>query len=246
MNLAQFEQELRQNLDGIDIELDKRRIEQFYKYMELLLKWNENVNLTSIVEPEEIITKHFTDSLTIQKYVEKDATIIDVGTGAGFPGIPLKILREDVEVMLLDSLNKRVNFLEEVINELKLKKIKGVHGRAEELGKEMENREQYAVATSRAVAPLNILLEYMCPFVKIEGRIICMKGPKLIEELEKSERGIKLLGLEIEKIEDSVLPDTNMERKILILKKVEKTSGKYPRTMANIRKAPLWTSSTSN
>ena len=239
MEFKRFEQILSDQIKEIGMKLNQGQAEKFYNYMGLLVEWNGKMNLTAITEPEEVITKHFVDSLTIQGCIEENGSVVDVGTGAGFPGIPLKIMREDVEVTLLDSLNKRIVFLEEMINKLELEKTRGIHGRAEELGRNNEYREKYNVAVSRAVAPLNSLLEYMSPFVIRGGKLICMKGPKLEEELASSEKAIRILGLEIEKIEKSILPNTQIERNVLVLKKVRDISEKYPRKVVNIKKDPL-------
>ena len=170
MEKDEFFYKLQNQAQKIDINLTNKQLNEFYTYMNLLIEWNKNINLTAITEPEEIIKKHFIDSLTISKNIKKDSSIIDVGTGAGFPGIPLKIVREDINVVLLDALNKRLNFLNEVIKENELKNIETVHFRAEEIGKNKKYREKYDIATSRAVAQLNILAEYLLPLVKIGGK----------------------------------------------------------------------------
>jgi len=239
MEIREFKEKLIQNAKMIDVELNEAQIEKLYKYMNLLIEWNQKMNLTSIVDPEEIIVKHFVDSLTIQKYIEKNASVLDVGTGAGFPGIPLKIVREDIKVTLLDSLNKRIIFLDEVIDILELKEVFAIHGRAEEMGRNKEYRERYNTVVSRAVASLSALLEYMSPFVRVGGKLICMKGPKLVEELEESGNAIKTLGLEVEKTEEIVLPNTDMQRNVLTVRKASSTVEKYPRCGTNIRKSPL-------
>jgi len=239
MNLQIFEQKLIENSAKIDIELTSSQIKKFYDYMQLLLEWNEKINLTAIIEPEEVITKHFIDSITIQKHIKENSHIIDVGTGAGFPGVPLKIIREDINVTLLDSLNKRIIFLKEITKKLELEKVQTMHGRAEEMGRDNCYREKYDAVVSRAVASLNSLLEYTSPLVKVNGKIICMKGPKLEEELKQSQNAIGLLGVELDKTEKIILPDTDMERNILILKKIKSTSSKYPRKALNIKKEPL-------
>ena len=201
MEKQEFEQKIKTYADEIEIVLNEQQIHQFYQYMELLLEWNEKINLTAITNPEEIIVKHFIDSLTIAKYVKENARLIDVGTGAGFPGIPLKIIREDIEITLLDSLNKRVNFLNEVIHELKLSKIQAVHSRVEDFAKDKKNRESFDYATSRAVANLSTLSEYLIPLVKIGGNAISMKGSEVDEEMKQSQKAICLLGGKIETIE---------------------------------------------
>ncbi len=200
MNKLEFNNSLIEKADLIKVEISQKQADNFYKYMELLLEWNKKMNLTAITEPEEVILKHFVDSLTIIPYLNEENTILDVGTGAGFPGIPLKILEEDKKFTLLDSLNKRIIFLQNVIDELNLKNIQAVHGRAEEYIR--EKREHYDIATSRAVAKLNVLLEYMIPFVKVGGRCICMKSFEIDEELKDAEKAIEILGGKIEKVDE--------------------------------------------
>ena len=163
-------QELERKAKKMKIELSNQQLEQFYLYMNLLLEWNEKINLTAITDPKEIILKHFIDSITIATYLKNAQSILDIGTGAGFPGIPLAILENSKDFILMDSLNKRIIFLQEVIQKLTLTRVQAIHGRAEELGKEKEHREHYDLVTSRAVAKLNILLEYMLPFIKMGGR----------------------------------------------------------------------------
>ena len=206
--------------------------------MNLLLEWNEKINLTAIIEPREVILKHFVDSLTIAKYIKENEKLIDVGTGAGFPGIPLSIVKENTDIVLLDSLNKRINFLEEIKQNLKLKNITTIHGRAEEFGKNKKEREIYDIATSRAVAPLNILLEYLLPLVKVGGKAICMKGSN-IEEIENAKNALEILGGKIEKIEEITLPNSDIKRNIIIVKKVKNTPSKYPRKPGTPSKEPI-------
>lgn len=239
MEKDEFFYKLQNQAQKIDINLTNKQLNEFYTYMNLLIEWNKNINLTAITEPEEIIKKHFIDSLTISKNIKKDSSIIDVGTGAGFPGIPLKIVREDINVVLLDALNKRLNFLNEVIKENELKNIETVHFRAEEIGKNKKYREKYDIATSRAVAQLNILAEYLLPLVKIGGKCICMKGSNVEEELKNSKKAITLLGGEIEKIEEFILPDSDIKRNVIIIKKVNSTPAKYPRKPGTPAKEPI-------
>ena len=197
------------------------------------------MNLTGITEPKEVILKHFIDSLTILKYINENGSVIDVGTGAGFPGIPLKIVEDSLEITLLDSLNKRINFLNEVIENISLDKTKTIHGRAEDFGQDAAYREKYDVAVSRAVAPLNILLEYMLPFVKVGGKCICMKGSNCDEEIENAKNAIEILGGKIEKTEKFNLPNSDNNRTILVIKKTKKTSVQYPRKAGIPTKNPL-------
>lgn len=232
-----FLKELKNKAQQLNIILEEKQIENFYKYMNLLLEWNQKMNLTAITEPNDVILKHFIDSLTIEKLIDKDKKIIDVGTGAGFPGIPLSIVKEE-DITLLDSLNKRIIFLEEVIDNLELKNIKAVHSRVEEFAKNKKERESYDIATSRAVAPLNVLLEYLLPLVKIGGKCICMKGSN-VEEIEEAKNALKILGGEIEKIEKITLPESDIIRNIIIVKKVKQTPLKYPRKAGTPSKEPI-------
>lgn len=238
MEFEIFSEELENVAKQIEIELTKKQIEKFYNYMNLLLEWNEKINLTAIIEPKEVILKHFVDSLTIAKYIKENEKLIDVGTGAGFPGIPLSIVKENTDIVLLDSLNKRINFLEEIKQNLKLKNITTIHGRAEEFGKNKKEREIYDIATSRAVAPLNILLEYLLPLVKVGGKAICMKGSN-IEEIENAKNALEILGGKIEKIEEITLPNSDIKRNIIIVKKVKNTPSKYPRKPGTPSKEPI-------
>lgn len=239
MDFNQFEQLMLEYAKKINISLSKEQLMQFYEYMNLLIKWNKVINLTSIIEPKEIIIKHFIDSLTVLDTIDKNDTIIDVGTGAGFPGIPIKIVFPETEVVLLDSLNKRIIFLNEVIEKLKLKGIKTIHGRAEDLGRDNFYREKYDIAIARAVAPLNILMEYLMPFVKVEGKCICMKGSTIEEELENSKNAIKVLsGGRIEEKEFN-LPNTDIKRNIIEIRKVSTISKIYPRKAGIPSKKPL-------
>lgn len=222
-----------------EMNLTDEQEQKFYEYMKLLKEWNEKINLTTITEEQDILLKHFIDSLTILKYLNDNDNIIDVGTGAGFPGIPVKIVNETLNVTLMDSLNKRILFLNDVIEKLKLEGIKTVHARAEELGRNKEYREKYDVVTSRAVANLSTLLEYMMPFAKVGGTCICMKGPNIEEELENADLAIKELGGKLEKIENFKLPGSDIERNIIIIKKVRNISNKYPRKAGTPAKEPL-------
>lgn len=239
MNFEEFKTKMQTYLEELSIMFTEEQYKKFYIYMNLLLEWNEKINLTAITDKEEIILKHFIDSLTISKYIEKNSKLIDVGTGAGFPGIPIKIYRDDVEITLLDSLNKRVNFLNTVIKELNLEKIVAVHGRAEEIGKNKNYREKFDVSTSRAVANLSTLSEYLIPFVKEGGIIISMKGDSIDEEQEEAKRAIKVLGAKLKKVEKFKLPNSDIKRSIVILKKVSKTPMKYPRKPGTPAKEPI-------
>ncbi len=234
-----FSQDLLKKARMLGIELNENQIEMFYNYMNLLIEWNEKMNLTAIIEPKEIILKHFIDSITIKQYVKENDEVLDIGTGAGFPGIPLKIVEENSKITLLDSLNKRITFLQEVINKLNLKDIRGIHSRAEEFVKQKGEREKYDIVTSRAVARLNVLLEYMLPFTKIGGSCICMKANNTEEELQEAEKAINILGGKIEKVDKIILPESDIERNIIIIKKIKETPNKYPRKAGMPAKEPI-------
>lgn len=223
----------------LNIELSEDKIEQFFIYKDILKEWNEKINLTSIVDDNEILIKHFTDSLTIEKYVPQNASVIDVGTGAGFPGIPLKIARPDIELVLLDSLNKRINFLNEVIDKLDLKNIETIHSRAEDLAKKAEHREKYDLCVSRAVANLTTLSEYCLPFVNKGGYFVSYKSEKLDEEIKEAEFAINLLGGKKCKQINFTLPETDNIRNFAIIQKIKNTPKKYPRSGAKPSKEPL-------
>lgn len=239
MDFEIFKKEMLGKLADINVQLPESKIRDFFTYMELLIEWNKKINLTAIVEMTDIIDKHFVDSLTISQYLKENARIIDVGTGAGFPGIPLKIVRNDLQIDLLDSLNKRINFLNEVINTLQLKNINAIHSRAEDEGIKSEKREKYDVAVSRAVANLPVLLEYLLPFVKLNGSCICMKGANIDEEIKSSKKALKELGGEIEAIHNFKLPGIDATRNIIIVRKIANTPTKYPRKAGTAAKNPI-------
>jgi 16S rRNA methyltransferase gidB len=221
------------------MDIDNVSAEKFAVYMELLREWNEKINLTAITDEEGILVKHFFDSCSISEFVDNNSKIIDIGTGAGFPGLPLKIVNDTLNLTLVDSLNKRINFLNEVKNKLGLKNVETVHGRAEDVGIDNKYREKYDFAVSRAVAELRILVEYLLPLVKVGGKVIAMKGPNIDEEVENSKKAVKLLGGEIERIESFRLGNTDNERTIIIIKKIKNTESKYPRKAGIPRKNPL-------
>ena len=238
MEINTFERLLTEYSNTIDIKISKKEIDLLYRYMNLLLDWNNKINLTAITKEEDIILKHFIDSISINEYLKEKNKIMDIGTGAGFPGIPLKIINPNMEFILVDSLNKRINFLEEVAKELCLEKIQLIHSRVEDLAKNMNYREKADAEESRAVANLRVLVEYMLPFVKKEGICICMKGPNIEEEIEEGKKAIEILGGKIEKIENILLPG-NLERNLIIIKKIKNTPEKYPRKAGMPAKQPL-------
>lgn len=239
MEYEEFKSELIKQLKKIDIEIDEEKVIKFYKYMNLLIEWNEKINLTAIIEPNEIILKHFIDSITILKDIKDGSTVVDVGTGAGFPGIPLSIMNPTLKITLVDSLNKRLIFLQEVINELDLKNVELVHARAEEFGRNKKYREKFDIATSRAVANLATLSEYLLPLVKINGKVISMKAGNASQEIEDAKKAIKTLGGNINNIEEFNLPQSDIGRTIIIIDKIKETPGKYPRKPGTPAKEPI-------
>ena len=234
MNNNIFKEELKK----INITLTEIQSEQLEKYYNLLIEWNKKINLTSIVEKEIVYLKHFYDSLTLSKVIDltKNISICDIGTGAGFPGIVLKIVFPNLDITLVDALNKRIKFLNMVIENLNLENIKAVHGRMEEYS--MNHIEKYDVITARAVAHLSNLLEYGSQACKIGGNLIFMKSD-IEEELRESSNAIKVLNLEISKIEKFKLPIEDSKRTIICLKKINKTPKKYPRKFSEIKKNRL-------
>lgn len=216
------------NKFGGNVSEDK--ILKFEKYSSLLLEWNEKMNLTAVTDPDGISVRHFADSISplYNFSFPHNAKVIDVGTGAGFPGVPIKIMREDLKITLMDSLNKRINFLKEVSKKIEFSDIECIHARAEELGRKEEYREQFDIGISRAVAKLKVLSEYVLPFVKIGGYFISMKAINIEEEVDEAKEKIELLGGKIEEIKDVEIPNSDAVRKIVIIKKIKKTDKKYP------------------
>lgn len=226
-------------LSEIGIKLSDHQIQQFLIYYEMLIEKNKVMNLTAITEFDDVIEKHFLDSLQIAKFVDMNhnISVIDIGTGAGFPGVPLKIAFPDMKVVLLDSLNKRIHFLNEVIEKLGLENITAFHGRAEDYGKNPEYREQFDYCVSRAVANMNSLSEYCIPFVKVGGSFIPYKSGNIDEELEQAKKAVFLLGGRIEKVEKFFLEDS--QRSFIFIKKEKNTAKKYPRKAGLPTKEPL-------
>lgn len=224
-----------------NISLQQEQIDQFIKYYEMLVEWNQVMNLTAITEYEEVLKKHFIDSLSLIKVAELESEykILDLGTGAGFPGIPLKIAFPSLKIVLLDSLNKRVKFLNAVIEELNLKNIEAIHGRAEDFGKKEEYREQFDYCVSRAVANLAVLSEYCMPYVKVGGNFVPYKSGAIEEELNSSKKAIQILGGKIKKVETFLLPDSDIERSLICIEKIKSTPKKYPRSAGKPSKEPL-------
>lgn len=232
--------EFKNGLDILDIHLEEYQIRQFMDYYDLLIDWNRVMNLTSITELKEVIHKHFLDSLTIVKvFRPENQKIIDLGTGAGFPGIPIKIAFPNTKLVLMDSLNKRIRFLDQVIQKLQLENICAIHGRAEDYGRNDTYRESFDICTSRAVANLSTLSEYCIPFVKKGGFFISYKSGNIKEELEEAKKAIKILGGTIIKTKDFKLPLTDIKRSLVLIEKINNTPKKYPRTAGKPSREPL-------
>ena len=224
----------------LDIELSEHQLRQFTTYYEMLIERNKVMNLTAITEKREVIIKHFLDSIAILKYTDwKSNNVLDIGTGAGFPGIPLKIVRPDIKLTLLDSLNKRIHFLNDVITELKLDSIVTIHGRAEDYARDKEYRNQFDYVVSRAVANLSTLSEYCLPYVKMGGYFISYKSGNIKEELENSKNAIFLCGGKCEEVQNFMLPESDMERSFVYIHKVKNTPKQYPRKSGTPSKNPL-------
>lgn len=232
---------LYEKIKKIGIELSDLQLEQFIKYYELLVEWNSFMNLTGITEYEEVVIKHFVDSLSLIKAVDlkHDLKLIDIGTGAGFPGIPLKIAFPNLKVILLDSLQKRIKFLDEVILQLGLSEIDTIHGRAEDFAKPDKLREDVDICVSRAVANLSTLSEYCLPFVKLGGSFVSYKSEKLSEELEHAKKAIFVLGGKVENQIDFTLSSGNIYRNLVVIRKIQKTPKQYPRKSGTAAKSPI-------
>ena len=227
--------------EDVGLELTTEQYDQFITYMRLLQEWNEKINLTAILEDEEIIKKHFIDSIKAFKRDEfkKNVNVIDVGTGAGFPGIPIAIMNPNISVTLLDSLNKRIKFLDIVISKLGLKNIKTIHSRAEDGARNKKLREKFDIATSRAVANMSVLSEYCLPYVKVGGKFIALKGPAVDQEIEESDVAIKTLGGELEQICEVKIEDTDLRHNLVVVKKIKECAKTYPRKAGTISKNPI-------
>ena len=239
MEKKRFEEEMSKKSKILGVRFSVEQIEQFYKYMNLLIEWNEKMNLTAITEPKEIILKHFIDSITILKYIDDNSKLVDVGTGAGFPGLPIAIMNPNVEVTLLDSLNKRINYLNIVVRELGLKNVTTIHSRAEDGARKQELREKFDVATSRAVANMAVLSEFCMPYVRKGGYFVALKGPSIDEELKNAGNAIKTLGGELKGIIEVSIEETDLKHNIVEVEKIKPCPKTYPRKAGTITKKPL-------
>ena len=242
MDRSEKVQILRNTLAGFDIELTDRMCDQFLCYYDLLTEKNKVMNLTAITDYEEVVVRHFLDSLALLPSLplsDKALSVMDLGTGAGFPGIPLKIVCPSLQMVLADSLQKRVGFLNEVIRECALEGISAIHGRAEDLGRDPELRDQFDLCVSRAVARLSVLSEYCMPFVRKGGMFISYKGENSEAEIKSAEKSIEVLGGEIADIQKIHLPGTDAERVFVLIKKIRNTPGKYPRKAGTPAKEPI-------
>lgn len=238
-----LEEKLISGCKQLGIEITEQQVSKFMEYMDILLEYNEKMNLTAITEKDDIIVKHFIDSLTPLSLEEinfnENSKVIDIGTGAGFPSIPLKIMLPATEFLLVDSLKKRIGFLDAVIEKLELTKITTIHGRCEELSRQKEYREKFDIALSRAVANMQVLGEYVVPFLKVNGKFLALKGPKVYKELESATDGLRKLGCNNISVKTIKLPYTEISHKIAIINKEFKTPFKYPRHSSKISSNPL-------
>jgi len=232
---------LNEGFKQLNIPYDEETERKFIKYRDLLKEWNQKINITSIEYDEDIYVKHFLDSVLLmnEDNYNEEKSIIDVGTGGGFPGLPLKIVNNNYKVTLLDSLRKRIDFLTIVANELLLDDVKFIHGRAEDFGQNKDYREKFDICVSRAVAPLNVLSEYCLPFVKKGGYFAAYKSENISSEIENSEKAVRKLGGIVKEIREINLPGTDIIRKIIIIEKTEATDKKYPRKAGKPSKEPL-------
>lgn len=227
--------------DDVNINFDEKAYDKFIKYKDMIIEWNKKINLTAITDENEIIKKHFIDCINIFKFIPLKGAknVIDIGTGAGFPGIPMKIVKDDLNITLLDSLNKRINFLNAVIDELELTNINTIHGRAEDYARKQEYREKADAVVSRAVANLTVLSELCIPYVKVGGYFIAMKGPAVVDEIEEAQNAISILGCKIEDIIKVDIKDSDLNHNLVVIKKLKHTSNTYPRKPGIVSKKPL-------
>lgn len=239
MEFEEFKKEFLIELEKNHMVVNEEKIPLFYKYMKEIIEWNEKINVTAITEEKEFIRKHFVDSLTISNLIKDGEKIIDIGTGAGFPGIPLKIIKENSNITLIDSVNKKLNVIRDISQKIELSNLEIIHTRAEDLANNELYREKFDIVTTRAVSNFSTIMEYMLPFIKIGGKAICMKGPNFQEELAKAKRAIQILGGNIKNVETCVVSN-DFERNIIIVEKIKNTPKKYPRGQGKPLKEPLY------
>lgn len=234
-------EKFKRQIKELGIELSDLQFEQFEKYYKLLVEWNEFMNLTAITEYEEVYEKHFLDSLAVVKAIDMNEveSVIDIGTGAGFPGIPLKIAFPHLKIVLLDSLNKRIKYLNTVVDELNLENVETLHGRAEDHAKKAEYREQFDLCVSRAVANLATLSEYCLPYVKVDGNFISYKSGEITGEAEEAKKAVSILGGNVKKIKKFLLPESDITRSFVVIEKKKTTPKKYPRKAGTPSKEPI-------
>lgn len=238
MELKEFKEIFINESKDLNLEIKDKQLELFYQYMNGIIDWNDKINVTAITDEKMFIVKHFVDSLAINKFVAQAKSIIDIGTGGGFPGIPLKIMNYDKKVTLIDSVNKKLNVIRDITKDMDLGEIEILHSRAEDLASKQEYREAYDIATTRAVSNFSTILEYMLPFIKVGGYAICMKGPNYTEEFEEAKVAIEVLGGKFDSIE-RLNVGNELERNIIIIKKVKNTPKKFPRGQGKPLKEPI-------
>jgi 16S rRNA (guanine527-N7)-methyltransferase len=226
---------------SVGVEFNEDKYEKFMTYMSLLKEWNEKINLTAITEDDQIVKKHFVDSIKAfnSQLFKSASSVIDVGTGAGFPGIPIAIIRDELSVTLLDSLNKRVSFLNEVVQQLHLSNVKTIHSRAEDGARNKDLREKFDIATSRAVANMCVLSELCIPYVKVDGHFIALKGPSIEDELNESKNAVATLGGKLVEVIQVSIEDTDLKHNLVVVKKCKETPKTYPRKAGSISKKPI-------
>ena len=238
MKLEDFEKVFLEESKSLNLDFSKEQIKNFYNYMIGVLEWNDKINVTAITDEKMFIVKHFVDSLAINKFLAQAKSIIDIGTGGGFPGIPLKIMNYDKKVTLIDSVNKKLNVIRDITKDMDLGELEILHSRAEDLASKQEYRETYDIATTRAVSNFSTILEYMLPFIKVGGYAICMKGPNYTEEFEEAKVAIEVLGGKFDSIE-RLNVGNELERNIIVIKKVKNTPKKFPRGQGKPLKEPI-------
>lgn len=232
---------LLESAQALGIALSEAQTDQFMQYLSLLLEWNEKMNLTAITDPVEVVQKHFIDCISVLPHLDLQGgeTMIDVGTGAGFPGVPLKIASPALQVTLLDALQKRLTFLDTLTQSLDLYDVTLVHSRAEDGGQNPDLREQFDLCVSRAVANLAVLLEYCLPFVKVGGKLAALKGPDAAQEIEQAQNALQILGGKVTAVIPITIPQTDLQHQLVLVEKVAPTPQRYPRKAGKISKKPL-------